>query len=67
MSNRMENQLRSKLTGYYPEEELVCGKQVELPWQAKRGAIKYWNAVIVDKDSSTSKAVDKSSDKAANL
>ena len=37
----------------YKKEELVPGKEVQLPWQGKKSSsVQQWNAVVVDSEAS---------------
>ena len=37
----------------YQPNELVIGSKLKLPWSGKGGKISYWNAVVVDLNSTT--------------
>ena len=44
------------LESLYQPNELVIGSKLKLPWSGKGGKISYWNAVVVDPNS-TNKAL----------
>ena len=41
------------LESLYQPNVLVIGSKLKLPWSGKGGKVTYWNAVVVDPDSTT--------------
>ena len=41
------------LESLYQPNELSVGSKLKLPWSGKGGKVTYWNAVVVDPDTTT--------------